>query len=130
MSESLDNLGVRIASIVESYTKDVKVEAELVLDKTADDVPSYIKNNCPRTDSGGNHLADSFIKTEVGSGVNKTIYISSKTKGPLVHLIELGFKHRSGRHVAACPFLRPAYDTFTPGMLDEIKRIINGGGIS
>lgn len=130
MSESIDNLGVRIASIVESYTKDVKVEAEEVLDKTADDVLSYVRNNCPRTDSGGNHLADSFVKTEIGSGVKKTVYISSSTKGRLVHLIELGFKHRSGKHVAARPFLRPAYDTFTPGMLDEIKKIINGGGIS
>lgn len=127
MSESIDNLGVRIASIVESYTKDVKVEAEEVLDKTADDVLSYVRNNCPRTDSGGNHLADSFIKTEVGSGVNKTIYISSKTKGPLVHLIELGFKHKSGKHVAARPFMRPAYDEFTPQMLEDIRRIINGG---
>lgn len=127
MSESIDNLGVRIASIVESYTKDVKVEAEEVLDKTADDVLSYVRNNCPRTDSGGNHLADSFVKTEIGSGVKKTVYISSSTKGRLVHLIELGFKHRSGKHVAARPFLRPAYDEFTPQMLEDIRRIINGG---
>ena len=55
------------------------------------------------------------------------IYISSKTKSRLVHLIELGFKHRSGRHVAAKPFLRPAYDKFTPEMLEEIKKIISGG---
>lgn len=127
MSESIDNLGVRIASIVESYTKDVKVEAEEILNKTADDVLSYVRNNCPRTDSGGNHLADSFVKTEIGSGVKKTVYISSSTKGRLVHLIELGFKHKSGKHVAARPFMRPAYDEFTPQMLEDIRKIINGG---
>ena len=70
----------------------------------------------------------SFIKTEVGSGLKKTIYISSKTKGRLVHLIELGFKHRSGKHVSAQPFMRPAYDTFTPEMLEDIKKIIERGG--
>ena len=37
----------------------------------------YIKSNCPRSDSGTNHLADSFILTTVGSGVNKTIYIAN-----------------------------------------------------
>lgn len=129
MSESLDNIGVRLTGMIASYTADVKKEAEESLDKTADEIIDYIKQNCPRGDTS-NHLADSFIKTEVGSGVNKTIYISSKTKGPLVHLIELGFKHRSGKHVAARPFLRPAYDTFTPQMLEEIKKIISGGGIS
>ena len=97
------------------------------LDETADKILNYIFSNCPRSGLGSNHLADSFIKTEVGSGLKKTIYISSKTKGRLVHLIELGFKHRSGKHVSAQPFMRPAYDTFTPEMLEEIKKIIEGG---
>lgn len=130
MSKSIDNLSHKLSSIINTYCDEVKKEAEILLDKTADEIVDYIKQNCPKSAGGFNHLADSFVKTEVGSGVNKTIYISSKTKGPLVHLIELGFKHRSGKHVAARPFLRPAYDTFTPGMLDEIKKIINGGGIS
>ena len=66
--------------------------------------------------------------TTVGSGVNKTIYISSGTKGRLVHLVELGFKHISGKHVEARPFMRPAYETFTPEMLEDIKKIIERGG--
>lgn len=74
-------------------------------------------------------MADSFVKTPLGDGVQKVIYISSKSKGRLVHLIELGFKHKSGRHVAARPFLRPAYESFTPEMLEEIKNIIHGGSI-
>ena len=60
--------------------------------------------------------------------VNKTIYISSGTKGRLVHLVELGFKHISGKHVEARPFMRPAYETFTPQMLEDIKNIIQRGG--
>lgn len=127
MAETLDNLGVKISQYVNNYVNDVQKDVVRELDETADEILDYIHTNCPRGDEGSNHLADSFIKTEVGSGLNKTIYISSKTKGRLVHLIELGFKHRSGKHVSAQPFMRPAYDTFTPEMLEEIKKIIEGG---
>ena len=127
MSASLDNLGVKITELINEYANGVKDEALIKLDETADKILNYIFSNCPRSGLGSNHLADSFIKTEVGSGLKKTIYISSKTKGRLVHLIELGFKHRSGKHVSAQPFMRPAYDTFTPEMLEEIKKIIEGG---
>lgn len=127
MSATLDNLGVKITELINEYANGVKDEALIKLDETADKILNYIFSNCPRSGLGSNHLADSFIKTEVGSGLKKTIYISSKTKGRLVHLIELGFKHRSGKHVSAQPFMRPAYDTFTPEMLEEIKKIIEGG---
>ena len=126
MAETLDNLGVKISQYVSNYVNDVQKDVVKELDETADEILDYIHTNCPRGDEGSNHLADSFIKTEVGSGLNKTIYISSKTKGRLVHLIELGFKHRSGKHVSARPFMRPAYDTFTPKMLEDIRAIIGG----
>lgn len=126
MAETLDNMSVKISELIEKYTQDVKQEALNELDKTADEILDYVKANAPRGRSTS-HLADSFVKTEIGSGVNKVIYISSKTKSRLVHLIELGFKHRSGKHVAAQPFLRPAYDKFTPEMLEEIRKIISGG---
>lgn len=126
MAETLDNLGVKISQYVSDYVNDVQKDVVKELDETADEILDYIHTNCPRGDEGSNHLADSFIKTEVGSGLNKTIYISSKTKGRLVHLIELGFKHRSGKHVSARPFMRPAYDTFTPKMLEDIRTIIGG----
>ena len=125
---SLDELGVRISDLIKDYTDDVKEGLENRLDETAKQILDYIKSNCPRSDSGTNHLADSFILTTVGSGVNKTIYISSGTKGRLVHLVELGFKHISGKHVEARPFMRPAYETFTPEMLEDIKKIIERGG--
>ena len=117
---SLDELGVIISDLIKDYADDVKEGLEDRLDETAKQILDYIKSNCPRSDSGTNHLADSFILTTVGSGVNKTIYISSGTKGRLVHLVELGFKHISGKHVEARPFMRPAYETFTPEMLEDI----------
>ena len=125
---SIDELGVRISDLIKDYADDVKEGLEDRLDETAKQILDYIKSNCPRSDSVTNHLADSFILTTVGSGVNKTIYISSGTKGRLVHLVELGFKHISGKHVEARPFMRPAYETFTPEMLEDIKKIIERGG--
>lgn len=125
---SLDTLGVRISDLIKEFSDDIKDGLEDRLDQTAKEILEYIKKNCPRSDSGSNHLADSFILTTVGSGANKTIYISSGTKGRLVHLVELGFKHKSGKHVEARPFMRPAYETFTPQMLEDIKKIIQRGG--
>lgn len=126
MSLSIDKGVIRISEMVADYAEEVQEEIVERLNRTADEILDYIRANAPRGNSKS-HLADSFVKTAVGSGVNQVIYISSKTKSRLVHLIELGFKHRSGKHVAAQPFMRPAYSGFTPEMLEDIKKIINGG---
>lgn len=126
MSESIDKIGDNLSKLISKYSIDVKKKAENELDKTADKILDYVKNNCPRGDSSV-HLADTFIKTEVGEGATKTIYISSSSKGRIVHLVELGFKHINGKHVAARPFLRPAMEEFTPTMLEDIKKIIEEG---
>lgn len=125
-SIELGSLGKRISEEVESYSKKVLDDALERLDKTADEILDYIKSNAPRS-KHSEHLADSFIKKTYGEGKSKTIVIYSETKGSIVHLIELGFKHRSGKLVPARPFLRPAYDEFTPKMIEDIKRIIKGG---
>lgn len=125
---SLDDIGVRISDLIKDYSNDIKESLEHRLDDTANQILEYIKKNCPRSSNGQSHLADSFILTVVGSGTNKVIYISSGTKGRLVHLVELGFKHTSGKHVEARPFMRPAYEAFTPKMLEDIKKIIERGG--
>lgn len=129
MGVSVDQIGTRLTDVINDYAIEVQEEVLKRFELTADEILDYVKNNCPRSDSGNNHLADTFVKTEVGTGINKIIYISSQKKGRLVHLIELGFKHRSGKHVPARPFMRPAYDTFTPEMLEDIKRIIKGGKV-
>lgn len=127
MIVKIDNLGVAIESLVDDYVIDVNDLVEDRLDKTADDILDYIQKYCPKSSGGSKHLSDTFVKTVFGDGKDKVIYISSQEKGRLVHLVELGFKHRGGKHVAPRPFMRPAYDKFTPQMLEVIKRIINGG---
>jgi hypothetical protein len=127
-SLELTALTPEIERAVKSYSREVELAIIERLDYTADQILDYIKSNAPRTPFNKKHLGDSFIKESYGEGVNKTIVIYSKTKGSIVHLVELGFKHRSGRLVSARPFLRPAYDEFTPKMLEDIKKIISGGG--
>ena len=127
-SLELTALTPEIEKAVESYSKEVVTGILKKLDETADQILDYIKDNAPRTPWTKEHLGDSFIKETYGEGVNTTIVIYSKTKGYLVHLIELGFKHRSGKMVSARPFLRPAYDQFSPKMLEDIQKIIRSGG--
>lgn len=122
----MNEISGKIASIINDYCKDSVVLLEKRIDACADEILSYIKQNAPRGESN-NHLAESFVKTVVGEGKDTVIYISSSSKGRIVHLIELGFRHTSGRHVPARPFLRPAYDTFSPKMLEDLKRIIANG---
>lgn len=126
-SLELTALTPEIERAVKSYSREVELAIIERLDYTADQILDYIKSNAPRTPFNKEHLGDSFIKESYGEGVNKTIVIYSKTKGSIVHLVELGFKHRSGKLVSARPFLRPAYDEFTPKMLEDIKKIISGG---
>ena len=117
-----------IEKAVKDYSKEVELAIVRRLEETADQILDYIKENAPRSPWTKEHLGDSFVKESYGDGVNKTIVIYSKTKGSIVHLIELGFKHRSGKLISARPFMRPAYDELTPKMLEDIKKMINGGG--
>lgn len=126
-SIKLEALPYEIEKVVKSYSKEVELAIIEKLDYTADQILNYIKENAPRTSYSKDHLGDSFIKETYGEGVNKTIVIYSKTRGSIVHLVELGFKHRSGKLVSARPFLRPAYDEFAPKMVEDMKRIIEGG---
>ena len=126
-SIELDALTKEISSCVDSYSEAVVQKISARLEETADQILDYIKSNAPRTPWSKKHLGDSFTKKSYGEGLNKTIVIYSETKGSIVHLVELGFKHRSGKLVMARPFLRPAYDEFTPKMLEDIHKIIKGG---
>src|SRR5690554_2187569 len=115
----------KIMEYVNEYSVEVQKELEQKLDETAKKILEYIKENAPRS---GNKkaMADDFIIKEVGSGVNKTLVIYGENKGGLVHLVEFGFIHRTGKYVNPRPFLRPAFDAFTPKMLEDIKGIISG----
>ena len=123
-----ERLPVEIEKAVRDYTRDVELAIVSRLDATADQILDYIKENAPRSNHSGEHLADAFIKESFGEGANRTIVIYSKAKGSIVHLVELGFKHRNGKLVSARPFMRPAYEQLTPKMLEDIKKIIERGG--
>lgn len=121
----VDELTLEIEKSVQAYTKEVETQISEILDRTANQIIDYIKSNAPKS-GRANAMADSFIKESFGEGANKTIVIYSKTKSSIVHLIEFGFKHRSGVFVSARPFMRPAYEAYAPKMLEDIRKIIGG----
>ena len=123
---TLDDLSANIMSIVSEYKEDIQNKLEALLDKTADEMLKYIQNNAPRSGKK-NAVADSFKKLELGKGIDKTVVIYSKSRGRIIHLIEFGYRHRNGKFIPARAFMRPAYDIFTPDMIDKIKKIIEGG---
>ncbi len=124
---TLDELGLQISNMVSEYTEGIIVAMERALDNTADKALAYIKSNAPRSGRVGG-FADSFVAIPNGTGINKSVTIYSEKKGRLTHLLEFGFTHKSGKFVSPRPFMRPAFDTFTPEMLSEIKKIIESGG--
>ncbi|MCH3976409.1 MAG: hypothetical protein LKE36_02210 [Bacilli bacterium] len=128
-SIKIEELPKAIEKAVQSYAKDVELSIDRRLELTADEIITYIKQKAPRTSFSKDHLGDSFFKESYDEGSNKTIIIYSKTKGSIVHLIELGFRHRSGKYVPARPFLRSAYDELTPKMLEDLREIIKKGGL-
>lgn len=126
---SLDELGIEISELVEAYTEDIKLAMEKVLDDTAVKVLEYIQSKAPRSGQAYG-FAESFVAVPEGEGINKRIAIYSSNKGRLTHLLEFGFTHRGGKFVSPRPFMRPAYDTFAPDMIEAIKSIIERGGSS
>ncbi len=119
---TLDDLGQAIEDEIENYVEGLIPKLEKRLNDTAEDILNYMKRNAPRS-GYKNAFADSFVATSNGSGLNKSISIYSEGKGGLTHLLEFGYTHRSGKYVGPRPFMRPAYDMFTPKMLEDIKEI-------
>ena len=117
---SLDDFALKISELIE---KSLNFDDELdeILDKTASDID--IKETAPIGNSN-EHLKDSFTILKEGTKVNKSVTIYSKSKGRLVHLIEFGFVHRSGKFVSARPFLRPSYEKEAPKMEEKIREAI------
>ena len=93
--DSLDDFTLKISGLIEK-SLDFDKELDEVLDKTASDIISDIKETAPIGNSN-EHLKDSFTAIKEGTKVNKSVTIYSKSKGRLVHLIEFGFVHRNAK---------------------------------
>ena len=118
----LDDMALEISRLIEK-SLDFDREMEEALVDTAKDIISDIKETAP-TGKSNEHLKDSFVYLKEGTKESKSVTIYSKTKGRLVHLVEFGFVHRSGRFVSARPFLRPSYEKEAPKMEERIKEAI------
>ena len=118
----LGNFMYEIAGLIEK-SLDFDREMDDILTDTAEDIIDDIRETAP-TGNSREHLKDSFTYLKEGSGTNKSVTIHSPTKGRLIHLVEFGFVHRSGRSVSARPFMRPSYEKEAPKMEERIKEAI------
>mgnify|MGYP000872849926 CR=1 FL=1 len=123
---TVDTFLDEISDAINEYTEGVKKRLEGKLDETAEHILAYLKSNAPRS-GYKNAMADSFKQLTKGDGVNKVITIYAENKGRIIHLLEFGFTHRNGKYVSPRPFMRPAFDTFTPKMIEDIKEMIKRG---
>lgn len=118
----LTDVASEIAGLIEK-SLDFGKEMEEVLESTADDIIGDIRESAPAGKSD-DHLKDSFVKLRQGKGTDMSVTVYSKTKGRIVHLVEFGFVHRSGKFVPGKPFLRPSYEKEAPGMEKRIREAI------
>lgn len=122
---TLDDFVDEISEVLSTYSTHIKKALEEKLDETAQLILEYIKANAPRSGSK-DAMADAFTSLSKGDGIHKVITIYASHKGRLIHLLEFGYTHRSGKYVGPRPFMRPVFDTFTPKMIEDIKAIIKG----
>ena len=123
-----DKAMASLSEEIRRYAESTEARVAARIERAGDEVIEKIRATAPRSGGGGVHLADSFVKDSSGDGSKRTVTVYSKEKGRLVHLVEFGFVHRSGKLVAARPFMRPAYEEAAPRMLEEIRSIIKEGG--
>ena len=122
----LGNFMDEIAGLIEK-SLDFDREMDDFLTDTAEDIIDDIRETAP-TGNSREHLKDSFTYVKEGTKSNRSVTIYSKTKGRIVHLVEFGFVHRSGKFVSARPFLRPSYEKEAPKMEERIKEAIRNAG--
>lgn len=121
----VDGLELEIVQAIADYTADVSAAIEKEVDRTSKAVLADTKANSPvRT---GEYKKGWKRKKSTGHGVVRYTIYNAK-RGSLVHLLEYGFTHTSGKRVEGRPHLRPAYDKHVPEMERNIKEIIKRGG--
>lgn len=121
----IDDLPEKLIEEINKFSDDIKRKIEREVITSSDNIIKDIKSTAPRSDRS-KPFADSFVKSEQGEGVNKSITIHSKTKWRIIHFIEFGFVHRTGKFIAPRPFLRPIVDKELPKLLEGVKAIIRG----
>lgn len=123
----IDQLANEITKTIKAYTEDVSEAVSREVDKIADDVLKEVKTNHPYKDRSGDYTKG-FKKTKRDAPGRTRRIIWNKKHYRRVHLLEFGHAKRGGGRVPAYPHLRPAYDKYTPHLMNNIKKIIRNGG--
>lgn len=131
---SLKNKNVKLSSLTEEVQKaierkgqSVEIQVLGVLKETANNTLLEVNRTAPRSKRNVQiHLADTFKVEEERSGLKTRYKIYSKEKGPLVHLVEFGFRHYGKKHkyVKGQPFMIPSLEHNSVILVDKVKKII------
>lgn len=124
---SVSNLGEEIQKAINKKGKNVEVQVLLALKETANKAVVEISKTAPRSHRNVRiHLADTFVAREEKAGLSTRYVIYSKEKGPLVHLVEFGFKHygKNGKYVKGRPFMLPTLEHSSEELIRKVKSII------
>lgn len=107
------NLEKIIAEFVNEYSDDLSQKAAAITEKVAQDFAAQLKDETPKSDVSGEHLADTVAVTAVASksyGREGKGYVVHYGKWQIAHLLEFGWTLRNGKRMNRTPFVRPLFD--------------------
>ncbi len=116
-----------IVAAVRDYTEEVTAAIEKEILRTANQTVKDVKAASPVGVTGKYKKGWARRKIKSANSLGYTIY--NRYKGPLVHILELGYTpHGATNRVPGRPHLRPAAEKNIDEMVKNIERIVREGG--
>ena len=113
LSQVANELNSIISSILTEYSEELQEKADKVTEQIAQDFAEQLRDVTPRSDSLGEHMADTVkvtTKKERSLGKVTRARFVHYGKWRTSHLLEFGWTSRDGKRVERAPFVRPLFD--------------------
>lgn len=111
ISNELDRI---ISEMLTEYSDELQEKADKVTEQVAEDFAAKLKDATPRSDSLGEHMADTVkVTTKKEKSLGKVVRTRFVHYGKwrTSHLLEFGWTARNGKRVDRTPFVRPLFDS-------------------
>ena len=113
LSQVANELNKIISGMLNEYSEELQEKADKVTEQVAQDFAEQLKEVTPRSDSLGEHMADTVqVTTKKEKSLGKVVrarFVHYK-KWRVSHLLEFGWTARDGGRVERTPFVRPLFD--------------------
>ena len=113
LSQVANELNSIISSMLTEYSEELQAKADAVTEKVAEDFAEKLREVTPRSDTGGEHMADTVkvtAKKEKSLGKVVRARFVHYGKWQVSHLLEFGWTSKNGKRVDRTPFVRPLFD--------------------